>query len=638
MILDANGGLSNTSEWNIASGELQLSTSGYDGIEQYAFIRDGLSLAIGEEVRMDLLHSGASQDIGLYVGGVEPTPGVRSTYVIVYARNSGELFCRGFDGTGELEQVGWISPSYTKLFVARIAENSYEMGYYLDDGSRNIMVTRENLSGNDGSYVGIYADVRAAGDLGAVDNLEIWEQTAIGIPAVYSESFAAALPVSGDHAVAESNWYHVAVTYNGEENTVDNLKLYWTGLDASASAANEIGSFRMTNDIANAASETLGEFSVGNECRGESAENFVGLIDEVRVSEIAREATAFNLSGAPYSADSDTLLLFHFDDTHDPLPDNATAVAYDEVTADALDLNAFDNPVFGTNAFNGFGTAVGFDYINHPANRLAPYEDGTISMSRIVDSDTGAFTLEALIQPGWSGVAPQNMQIICTDDEGTRPFQFRFQAGSNTLRFHAIATLIDTPLDVEVPTTGTHAIEKGAWFHLAFAYNGNESGTDNVTVYWTRLDSGATEANVLTNFTVAVDLVNPSHTGELCIGNELRDFSNSTDDYDDESFIGAIDEVRISRVARSATQFVFADGAVTVDPFNVTSVTLSGDTATLIWESQNGITYSILRKSSLTSGSWETVASGIASDGDGTTAESVAVGGADAEFYQVQGE
>ncbi|MBN2163799.1 MAG: hypothetical protein JXR25_12365 [Pontiellaceae bacterium] len=173
VILDANGGSANTFAVQSPSGSLELSTTVYDGIEQMAIIRNGLSLSIGEEVQVDVVHTGASQDIGLYVGGLEPTAGLRSTYVSVYARAGGELFSRGFNGTSELGQVGWISPAYTTLFIARTAENDYELGYYLADDSRNIMVTREGMTGNDGSYVGFYTDVRAAGTLGSVDNLSV---------------------------------------------------------------------------------------------------------------------------------------------------------------------------------------------------------------------------------------------------------------------------------------------------------------------------------------------------------------------------------------------------------------------------------------------------------------------------------
>ncbi len=173
VILDANGGAANTAAWQITDGKLQLNTTGYDGIQQYAMIRSGLALGIGQELRMVAVHTAAQQDIGLYVGGTAPTAGVRRDYVSVYARHTGELFTRGFDGTAEYGQVGWISPAYTKLFIARTAVNTFEAGYY-DATGRHVMVTRTPTTANAATVCGLYADVRATGVLGDVDYIELW--------------------------------------------------------------------------------------------------------------------------------------------------------------------------------------------------------------------------------------------------------------------------------------------------------------------------------------------------------------------------------------------------------------------------------------------------------------------------------
>lgn len=172
VILDANGGGSNTYNWQITGETLELNTSAYDGIEQYAMIYNGLSLGVGEEVQADLVHNGGSQDLGLYVGGTTPVTGTRYDYISVYGRYTGELFTRGFDGGSEYGQIGWISPAYTKLFIARTDVNTYEVGYY-DAGGRNIMTTRTPTFANDGDVVGFYADVRGAGVVGNLDNLTI---------------------------------------------------------------------------------------------------------------------------------------------------------------------------------------------------------------------------------------------------------------------------------------------------------------------------------------------------------------------------------------------------------------------------------------------------------------------------------
>lgn len=170
VILDANGGGANTSAWQITGQTLELNTTAYDGIEQYAYIYGGLTLSVGYEIQVDLVHSTDSQDLGLYVGGTTPVAGVRQDYVAVYARGNGNLYSRGFDGTSEYGLEGAGTPAYDKLFIARTGENTYDAGYY-DGGIRNVFATRTPTTTNDADVIGFYADVRGLGVLGNLDNL-----------------------------------------------------------------------------------------------------------------------------------------------------------------------------------------------------------------------------------------------------------------------------------------------------------------------------------------------------------------------------------------------------------------------------------------------------------------------------------
>ncbi|HRU16157.1 MAG TPA: PEP-CTERM sorting domain-containing protein [Anaerohalosphaeraceae bacterium] len=175
VILDNNGGASNVSSWQIADGVLQISTTVYDGIEQHAFIRSGLSLGIGHELQADVVVGATgTQDIGLYVGGTTPQTGVRKDYIAMYRRNNGQLFSRGFDGTTEYALAGdWThNIPIDTLFIARIAENTYEAGWYYQ-GTRTVLATRTPAYANAGTVVGFYADVRGAGVVGSLDNLRI---------------------------------------------------------------------------------------------------------------------------------------------------------------------------------------------------------------------------------------------------------------------------------------------------------------------------------------------------------------------------------------------------------------------------------------------------------------------------------
>jgi len=168
---------SNTHAWQITGGALELSTTAYVGIEQYAFTRTDFSLGVGEELTGDFKAGFTGvQDIGLYVGAGTPAVDVRANYVNVYVRNNGQIFSRGFNGATEFALGGGSTPaSISSLFVRRTATDIFELGYY-DGTTRNIISTRTIGSGNAvgvGSAIGAYADVRGAGVVGNLDNIRI---------------------------------------------------------------------------------------------------------------------------------------------------------------------------------------------------------------------------------------------------------------------------------------------------------------------------------------------------------------------------------------------------------------------------------------------------------------------------------
>lgn len=176
VILDANSGNSNTAAWQITGGKLEYNTTSYDSIEQAVFIFNGLSLAVGQELQIDVVHNGSSQDIGLYVGGSAPVTGVRDSYLNVYARAGNQVLSRGFTDivSGEMNLKGGVisEAAYDKLFIMRNEVNDFEAGYY-NGSTRIVIADRNGLTDIDGSYVGIYTDVRAVGVLGTLDNLTV---------------------------------------------------------------------------------------------------------------------------------------------------------------------------------------------------------------------------------------------------------------------------------------------------------------------------------------------------------------------------------------------------------------------------------------------------------------------------------
>jgi Big-like domain-containing protein/concanavalin A-like lectin/glucanase superfamily protein len=118
------------------------------------------------------------------------------------------------------------------------------------------------------------------------------------------------IPLSGPNALSISNWYHVAVTYTGNTPTNGDgaceLRFYWTYFDAFRTNADLMASFT------NLAWGTLGGGPIpavgGSARRNNGVGNsgaFEGLIDEVRISAVARKANemAF-ISGGPQNPPS----------------------------------------------------------------------------------------------------------------------------------------------------------------------------------------------------------------------------------------------------------------------------------------------------------------------------------------------
>ena len=98
----------------------------------------------------------------------------------------------------------------------------------------------------------------------------------------------APIPTTGPDAIVSNGWYHVAVTYSGTPNTADNLKFYWTLLDPSNTACHQltITSVQTTLSGLNPLSTVITPFVIGNDGRSRNS-NFIGLIDEVRLSKVA---------------------------------------------------------------------------------------------------------------------------------------------------------------------------------------------------------------------------------------------------------------------------------------------------------------------------------------------------------------
>ena len=313
----------------------------------------------------------------------------------------------------------------------------------------------------------------------------------------------------------------------------------------------------------------------------------------------------------PYTEDGSTLHLWHFDETTGApyITNNGTSsgqfgTVTNGVFFDAVTDNPQTSPITFTNTpgagsqpvGTGFpptnfalavqpawigsnsSSVVSFGYSDMTTNfscALPPYNwpnplvaslswtTGT-NLSDVINTNTGAFTFEAMIRPIINPVtAGRNMEIIAGDSGFPfRAWQFRINAAGQlefNININAPATWVHD-LKVALPKTGPDAAVAGNWYHVAVTCTGNAPTNGDtpaqVKLYWTLMDMTRTNADVLlaTNITygtftnIAIPLVG---IGGSARGSIFGNVGNS------EGFFGNIDEVRISSVCRKSTEMLF---------------------------------------------------------------------------------
>ena len=241
----------------------------------------------------------------------------------------------------------------------------------------------------------------------------------------------------------------------------------------------------------------------------------------------------------PYTADANTLHLYHFDEGA-----GAGTVA-DSVSSGARMLTA-SGGTQGAAAFSGFGSA--YDLGTVPSTNGA-YD--TPTAQSLWQGADGAFTYEGIIKTEIIAVINGDEQHVFTRDIDGRAFQFRVSnasGGPGELRFVKIGGGIEQ-FPITIPTTGDHAWAADKWFHVAVTYNGSENTADNLKLYWTVADAAVTEANEIGSLMMTADIPAATTSGTTA-GNR----SNN------EMMRGLIDELRVSSIARGAGDFVFGQG------------------------------------------------------------------------------
>ena len=111
------------------------------------------------------------------------------------------------------------------------------------------------------------------------------------------QQLTATLPSSGAHAYATGTWFHVAFVYDGTQ-----ARFYWTVLDAAQTAANLVGT-PQTIALSASAASIEGPLVLGNENRNNAGESLAGLLDQVRISSVARGPSEFVFTVTDTDAD-----------------------------------------------------------------------------------------------------------------------------------------------------------------------------------------------------------------------------------------------------------------------------------------------------------------------------------------------
>jgi peptidoglycan/xylan/chitin deacetylase (PgdA/CDA1 family) len=306
----------------------------------------------------------------------------------------------------------------------------------------------------------------------------------------------------------------------------------------------------------------------------------------------------------PYTPDENTLHLWHMNEATPPVAD---------AVANGTDLTALENgATLGNESYGGvkgFGTALG-TYTGNPATRpgsagqdcylaALPLQNGpadNVTMTYAGSSD--AFTYEALARidfnptatfgaDGWGQGKNLFMQIINgdADENANRVFQFRL-APIGTLNGNS-SVLVEfininkgaspQSLTAVVPTEGPDAIREGGWYHVAVTYNGQADQPDNLRFYWTTLEASKVAANLIGTGQMSHSL--PSGCApDFAIGQTGR--QSPVTPTPNNNFVGLIDEVRISGIARSDNEMMFGvRGALAARSPKPATATVTASTA-----------------------------------------------------------
>jgi autotransporter-associated beta strand protein len=288
--------------------------------------------------------------------------------------------------------------------------------------------------------------------------------------------------------------------------------------------------------------------------------------------------TAPAFIAGPYTADQYTLHLWHLDETATPCVDS---VASGGMNLLGLSGGAMlGNPSYSAspnNLGNALNTAPGG---SGKADLLSASATAANVTLTVADTATGAFTFEAVVQIGFDPTATSTTLTyqIMSGESGSNPnriFQWRLVPKGFTLvagvtstqpcmTFENVRMVSGNQATIyaPIPITGPDAIVSNGWYHVAVTYNGLPNTANNIIFYWTAMDPSRIAADPLTITSTVNSLngLNPTATitTPFMLGNQARNKNGN--------FLGMIDEVRISKIARGPSSMMFQLPTINLTP------------------------------------------------------------------------
>ena len=245
----------------------------------------------------------------------------------------------------------------------------------------------------------------------------------------------------------------------------------------------------------------------------------------------------------PYTTDAHTLHLWHLDGVSNALSDSAGSVGlYNWGTKGTFAVNSVGN------LNKAYQSTSGITNSDLQAN-------GNISWNSTMMGATGAFTWEMVLRPDTAATANTGNQMLLA---GASQIQLKLNYAASGL-FLALynntqGTLLNTRLDAPM-TLGANSYATNEWFHLAVAYD----GTSQAKVYWTAIG---------TNYTGTANLLATVNMADLSLTDTTLSFGGVANNAG-STFKGAIDEIRISDIARNSSEFLAIPEPATLSLFMI---------------------------------------------------------------------